>query len=284
MILPDFVLPSRANQLLLQSGIDSEEHCKDLDYFYSYPHQVEYRYNSRGYRDHEWPDTIEELARCFWCVGDSFTVGIGSPLEHTWPYILQQKTNMRTINVSMDGASNNWIARKTLRILQEVSPKLIVLQWSYVSRRELDYELVLDKMWSKFYQNIKDPSWPDCDRQDMHTLPATILEEIELVHGWNRTQVDDEDRRMYASPCHERDDIQNLLSCIDLVDTNKGTTKIIHSFIPEFVSLKFQGQVESQIKGLVVPEIKVLDWARDRHHYDIVTSSKFIDQLVQLLN
>ena len=82
-----------------------------------YLHPITYNYNSRGFRDQEWPDSMTELREATWCVGDSFTVGLGSPVTHTWPNVLQQTLQKKTINVSMDGASNNLIARKVLKIL-----------------------------------------------------------------------------------------------------------------------------------------------------------------------
>jgi hypothetical protein len=138
LILPDFILPSRVNQSWDYSGIDSLEYCKDQNHFLSYPYPVSYDYNSRGFRDSEWPSTFTELTNSIWCVGDSFTVGIGSSLEHTWPQLLQEVGQQKTINVSMDGASNNWIARKCLQIIKTIQPKYLVVQWSYVSRREKD--------------------------------------------------------------------------------------------------------------------------------------------------
>ena len=57
MILPDFILPSRQNQVWDESGLDSYAACLDKKHFKSYPHKVEYRYNSRGFRDTEWPET-----------------------------------------------------------------------------------------------------------------------------------------------------------------------------------------------------------------------------------
>lgn len=285
MILPDFVVPSRINQRWDYSGLDSEEHCRDLKHFKSYPYVVEYKYNERGFRDQPWPDSLNELKKCIWCVGDSFTVGLGSPWEHTWPWLLQQRTQIRTINVSLDGASNNWIARKSIKILQEIVPKILVIQWSYINRRELDYDFILDREWYKFYHNIKDSSWPDCDRKNRDSLPSYIIDEIASVHGgWSEFFVDDEQRRIVASACTNEEDIENTLSCIALVDQANVDTKLIHSFIPGFVPNKFKGVIESKISNLHVPEIKVLDWARDRHHYDICTSNHFIDQVMQLIN
>ena len=136
IILPDLVLPSRVNQCWEYSGLDSIEHCRDKNHFKQYPYPITYDYNSRGFRDQEWPESVEELKNAIWCVGDSFTVGLGSPIEHTWPWLLQKQTGRRVINISMDGASNNWIARRANLIQKEIAPDNIVIMWSYVHRRE----------------------------------------------------------------------------------------------------------------------------------------------------
>jgi hypothetical protein len=281
MILPDFVLPSRVNQTWSHSGIDSLESCLDKKHFESYPHDITYSYNSRGFRDTEWPNTIEELQSAIWCVGDSFTVGIGSPLAHTWPWILQRATQRRVINVSMDGASNNWIARKTVKLLQEVRPKIVIIHWSYVARRELDD----NQLWSRFYNDIRDTTWPECVLQDKNKLPSSILEEIDVQHGgWQPDIFSDELRILQSIKCSVDDDIQNTLDCIKLVDNAKHKTQVVHSFIPHFVDRTHRGIIESQITGPVIPEIRRLDIARDGHHYDIATSQKFVLKILQDLS
>jgi hypothetical protein len=122
VILPDFQLSSRANQQWQYSGIDTLEHCSNKQHFLSYPHLVEYVYNQRGFRDEEWPDSLDELKNAIWCVGDSFTVGIGQPFAHIWPQVLSKSLARRTINVSMDGASNDWIFRKACQIIDKINP------------------------------------------------------------------------------------------------------------------------------------------------------------------
>jgi hypothetical protein len=113
--------------------MDSAELCRDPKHYQSYPHKIEYRYNNRGYRDDAWPSNVEQA---IWCVGDSFTVGIGSPRQHTWPYLLQQALGQRTINISMDGASNDWICRRAQQIIDEIQPSVMIILWSYIHRRE----------------------------------------------------------------------------------------------------------------------------------------------------
>jgi hypothetical protein len=285
MILPDFVLPSRVNQTWSYSGLDCIEDCLDKKHFKSYPHDITYNYNSRGFRDLEWPSTIAKLKNSIWCVGDSFTVGVGSPFLHIWPCILQQTLDTRTINVSMDGASNMWIARKAVKILQDIAPAVMVIHWSYINRREQDMPTALDQQWKKFYNNIRDPSWPDCDRHELEQLPQHIIDEIELVHGgWNNVVLPDDRRLMHYFLCSVEDDISNTLDCINLVSQSAQHTRIVHSFIPNFVPDLFKGHIESMISGLVIPEIKPLDLARDGHHYDQLTSHYLVEQILLLLN
>jgi len=129
-----------ANQTFLTSGMDSPEEqlrrSGSTDWFDNYPHEVVYNFNSRGFRDAEWPESIDDLKQSIWCVGDSFTVGLGANYKHTWPYILQEKTQRRTINVSMDGASNARIAINASYILYDLQPEHMVIHWSYTHRRE----------------------------------------------------------------------------------------------------------------------------------------------------
>lgn len=136
MILPNFKLVLFANRHAKYTGIDSYEKCLNKEHFLNYPYEVDYLYNSRGFRGPEWPSDLNNIC---WCIGDSFTSGVGSPYQHTWPYVLSSKSNIPTINISLDGSSNMWISRKTIELL-EIQPKYIIIQWSYVHRRESDNE------------------------------------------------------------------------------------------------------------------------------------------------
>ena len=142
------------------SGIDTLEACHDKDHFLSYTKDISYRYNSRGFRDHEWP---EDLSDVVWCVGDSFTVGIGQPFEETWPKLLQEKLGKRCINVGQDGCSNDTMSLRIQEICKLHSPKLIVVMWSYFARRRVNGENVdhdkndfgVDKDMANFSKNFK---------------------------------------------------------------------------------------------------------------------------------
>ena len=277
MILPDLILPGRANKNLQYTGLDSLEKCNNKQHFKNYPYRVNYNYNSRGFRDAEWPDNLENVV---WCIGDSFTVGLGCPLDHVWPRILQQKLNQRTINVSMDGASNEWIARRTCDIIDAIHPSTIIIQWSYTHRREDTVENGLNKLWTKFYNNVKDSSWPECKYSNFNTLPEFIKVEVHELHQWNyHKQFLDENRALHYTLTSLDNNNINLLNCIKQVESTGAN--IIHSFIPEFA----QDWNNSDLSGYTfIPEIKKLDLARDYHHYDTLTATNFVHQLLMLLD
>ena len=238
MILPDFKIDSLCNSETEFTGIDSIEKCRSKTHFKKYPYKISYKYNSRGFRDEEWP---EDLENCVWCFGDSFTKGLGQSYEHTWPKLLQTQTGRRTICVSMDGASNNWISRKIIELVNTIKPRTVIVQWSFISRRE----------------RVLAPGEVDSDEN-------------------RRTQ--------YLEDATYEDDLQNTLECIDRATQacEIAETKLIHSFIPEFIDIKninsFFFNFNKSGK-LWVPLLRK-DIARDGIHYDINTAKIFVDKLI----
>ena len=43
------------------SGMDTLEECHDKDHYLSYTKDISYRYNSKGFRDHEWPEDLSDV-------------------------------------------------------------------------------------------------------------------------------------------------------------------------------------------------------------------------------
>jgi hypothetical protein len=237
MILPNLKLISFANYYANSTGIDSLENAEKRwtkKHFLNYPYQIEYKYNSRGFRGPEWPSNVNDVC---WCVGDSFTSGVGQPYEHIWPYVFSVKSNIPTINVSMDGASNMWISRKTIELL-EIEPKYIIIQWSYVHRRERDI-----------------------------IIGGNNLDERRIVRNGNVTT---------------EEDIQNTIDCINLVESKKRNTTIIHTFIPKNVPDNYQVLFKDLIEktNINVVWFDQLDYARDFHHYDIKTSNSLVEKII----
>jgi hypothetical protein len=117
------------------SGIDSLELCNDRHHFLNYSKKITYEYNSKGFRDHEWPTDLNDV---IWCIGDSFTVGVGQPFEETWPSLLQKNIGRRCLNLGEDGCSNDTISLRIKEIYKLYQPKLIIVMWSYLHRRRIN--------------------------------------------------------------------------------------------------------------------------------------------------
>lgn len=288
MLLSDIFLSTRASQHLYHTGVDSPEWALDKNHFDNYPYKITYCYNSRGFRDSEWPENLQDA---IWCLGDSFTAGVGCPLDHTWPKILEKHTNTRTINVSLDGASNQWIARKSQLILSEVRPKIMVIQWSYPSRRERSIDQVIEEQWQKFYTGVKDPSWPLVSFQQKHTLPPFILQELHKVHNYDlyKSTIEtacDEDRRINVIKSSTEQDLDHTIQCIKTLKAWESSTFIVHSFVPKAIRdvdhEEFFKKLEKEVKHCI-RSFPVLDLARDGHHYDKLTAEQFVLALVQKL-
>jgi hypothetical protein len=268
VILPDLFLPSRAKQVLDYSGIDSVEDCVDNKHFMTYPYTVQYNYNSRGFRDQEWPEQFDQV---LWCIGDSFTVGLGSPQQHTWPAVLQQLTGRRCINVSLDGASNNWISRTAQAILLQFPLADILVHWSFLHRRELTIDKALQKKFDFCYNSVRDSSWPDCKYSEFDQLPLRIQKELIQIHGW-RTDIFSDDRVIQYTMSDQVQDIENTKTCIQQLRGH-----VIHSHIPNWAPPDTIIDIDNMIS------VDQVDYSRDGFHYDIKTSELLVDKIMTVL-
>lgn len=296
-VLADLFLSNRIDQHWDYSGLDSPESNFDKKKFWHYPYDISYDYNSRGFRDVEWPLDNKSLSDAIWCVGDSFTVGLGAPITHTWPYLLQQITHCRTINVALDGASNNWIARRACDILRAVQPRNMVIMLSFAERRESSLDNFVNTAWHSYYQDVRDATWPEPPSyHDFHLLPESIRQELQQNHKLmfgqisadsNRLELtctfDEERREQWMRPDDEN--LANFVECVQQIQQAQGSTNIVWSIIP--------GVIDSTAPALAhefskltpqIPPFKSLDLARDGFHFGIITAQWIADQVTPLLN
>jgi hypothetical protein len=239
MTLPELFIPENVNLSLEYSGMDSPNGALDKKHFDSYKKPVWYNYNSRGFRDNEWPSNLSDV---IWCIGDSFTVGLGQPFEETW---VQQLNNYyKAVNISMDGASNEWMVRKAKYIIDNVRPKNIIIQWSHCHRRERPNQSLSDMARRRHYVHT-DGLYDDLKNH------FNCMREIEqyknnsnIIHSW--------------IPDH----------CIDDEDNN-FISKIFNRY---YIELECQ-----------VLDNTRLDLARDGYHYDVLTAKRYVKHYLELL-
>lgn len=110
MLIKDFkYYNERRNQTLKTYGLDTLELCfEDSDWWQNYPQQnFDYQFNSWGFRGEEYTQYIGKPVNI--CLGDSFTVNVGAPIEYSWCSQIAQQTQLPCINLGIDGAGNDAI-------------------------------------------------------------------------------------------------------------------------------------------------------------------------------
>lgn len=292
-LLTNLQNPALANQRFYYSGMDSPMQCMDVKHFRDYPYTVIYEYNSRGFRDREWPDNLTDS---IWCLGDSFTVGIGCPIEHTWPSVLEYKSNKRTISISMDGASNNWIARQAIAVLEEIRPTYMVIMWSYLHRRENQKKIKdLDRRQHYDYTSYQQDLANLIKNVDqviasagntqlcMCTIPQAFVDPLHAVFELWQTIADSTwpaipltDQQIQDLPRYIREEMQTQLDCWDHYNNLREYHNRFLETVPNSATLLSFPKL--------IFETKQIDWARDGHHFDIKTSQSVVDRIVQTLD
>jgi hypothetical protein len=172
----------------------------------------------------------------------------------------------------MDGASNDWISRMAQSIRREFPNAIIVAHWSFLHRRELSIEAVLEKRFPDFYKSVADTGWPICNSlDDFKKMPAFIQQEITQLHNWPEP-VTDEHRRVYYTHTTIQDDIVNARTCMQQL-----TGAVVHTAIPNWAPATAQPGFDNVILTTQ------LDYARDALHYDVLTSAWLVDQIIPAL-
>jgi hypothetical protein len=192
----------------------------------------------------------------------------------------------------MDGASNDWIYRKVQNIMDVIKPQCMVLMWSYTHRRELPDQDLCDedrRVW-----HSQDSTQQDTDHwlilaNQVRTLHPRIVQCTIpnfmpnfmpdfvrlLAQTWNnvkdvswpqcpRTLYD-----LESLPAHIRSELYQVHGCYDsMKEWLCSKTQNSSAGLPDYVIyIKHQ-----------------LDFARDHHHFDILTSRWVVGEIMQRLS
>tara|TARA_B110000881_G_C18488577_1_gene470509 strand:- start:330 stop:1049 length:720 start_codon:yes stop_codon:yes gene_type:complete len=142
MLIDDFTLPGQRVRSCKYYGLDSPTKISPKNpagRFEEYPVQdFDYQFNSWGFRGPEYDQFIGTPVNI--CVGDSFTVNLGGPIEHSWSSQLQEYFNKPTLNLGMDGAGNDAIRIVYDRAIKMFDVQHAFVMYSYFHRRLVDNE------------------------------------------------------------------------------------------------------------------------------------------------
>lgn len=152
-----FTIPYYANLHCQELGHDSEKHCFDKTHFKNYG-PVEYSFNELGFRT---KPLTQFRGDEILAIGDSFTLGLGVNAQDRWTNQLEKLLDYPVLNFSLNGASNDWIARKANQLLQYFRPRALVIHWTFSHRRErpflewTDDERTECEPWYTEQENLK---------------------------------------------------------------------------------------------------------------------------------
>jgi len=136
MLIKDLKYYKRsANYTSNTSGVDHPDSSnRTTKKWHAYPIQdFDYKFNSWGFRGPEYAQFVGKSVNL--CLGDSFTVNVGGPIEHSWCSQLALHFDIPTLNLGMDGAGND-----AIRLVYERACKIFDVQntfvmYSYLHRR-----------------------------------------------------------------------------------------------------------------------------------------------------
>jgi hypothetical protein len=105
--------------------------------WHAYPIQdFDYQFNSWGFRGPEYDQYVGKAVNI--CLGDSFTVNVGGPVEHSWCSQLAEHFDIPTVNLGMDGAGNDAIQLVYSRACEVFDVQNTFVMYSYLHRRLID--------------------------------------------------------------------------------------------------------------------------------------------------
>lgn len=136
MIIEDFqCYIENSNKHVKYNGLDKQERCLlGKHYWKNYSIQdFDYYFNSWGFRGPDYASLLGKPVNI--CLGDSFTVNMGGPVEHGWVYQLAKNFTIPTLNFGMDGASNDALKIVCNRAKKIFDVKNIFVMYSFLHRR-----------------------------------------------------------------------------------------------------------------------------------------------------
>lgn len=91
-----------------------------------------YRFNKEGFRCDEFTNISSIVF-----LGCSMTMGIGLPVEFTWPYLVSNNLNLSCYNLGIAGSSNDTAFRMAYAWLEKINPTMVIFCQTFSHRWEI---------------------------------------------------------------------------------------------------------------------------------------------------
>ena len=95
------------------------------------------------------------IMKTLFTIGDSFTYGqeLANPSQHAWPRLVADSLGCSIINDGSPGVGNEYMVKKTMQVVGELKPDLVIVGWSSCGRQEHADE------WGAY------DIWPGCNNR-----------------------------------------------------------------------------------------------------------------------
>jgi hypothetical protein len=182
----------------------------------------------------------------------------------------------------LDGASNNWISRICDKIVNEINPTKLVVMWSYTERRELPDTSVTDEYRRTQHVTVSDEqnwhNFMNCLMSVKSAMPHSVhfcipqfhRQIIDLERSW-------QDLRGHDWPLDPPRSVAQLES---LPPWLVHELKTLHQ---SYDTIETSLILTNLLNQICVTEVQRKDFARDRHHFGVVTAGWVAQQAAAAL-
>ena len=195
-----------ANYCNTTSGIDHPDeiiYIEEKPLWYEYPIQdFDYQFNSWGFRGPEYEHYIGKKVNI--CLGDSFTVNVGGPIEHSWCSQLAKHFDIPTLNLGMDGAGNDAIRLVYDRACELFDVQNTFVMYSFLHRRlnNKNFIIIVEKDSENFKYFLEQRiinvfecalpvwCWTDEEKQFLYELKIFFLDIAKELYFSNNQTID----------------------------------------------------------------------------------------------
>jgi len=116
-------IPSDSQENFQKNSEDPVKYQLLVDRGWHTPTAIPYVINKHGFRCDEFENNVENIVT----LGCSFTMGIGLPVETTWPFLVSQALDLKLYNLSWPGSSADTCFRLAKYWLPLLKPSVVCM-------------------------------------------------------------------------------------------------------------------------------------------------------------
>jgi len=285
MLIDDLdYLKRSANYMSKTSGMDHwDSWTTTSKNWHAYPVQnFDYQFNSWGFRGPEYKQFIGKPVNI--CLGDSFTVNVGGPIEHSWCSQLAKHFDIPTLNLGMDGAGNDAIRLVYNRACEIFDVQNTFVMYSFLHRRLCDKKFI--RRISRKIENEDDnENFQYFLTQRISSVYEAMIpfwcwtdSQMLLLSGLNIYMLSNSAKNYYADYRQIVDQSREVYVCKDNYNKLSGDDwPTLKQFIhgadphPDLLTEKFAGVFYQQLIE------QILYCNRDGHHMNYETNKLYAD-------